>query len=615
MEVGRDLAERCHALGKLLPILDFVPGNVSPPPAPKHTTAASNKPKVPKPANLKKPSKPRTADDNIWADSIGNKKSRVTGQNRLDQPHDISSPQPIDNESGENTTMISSSPLDGSESFQATPYPQQSRKRKRKEESKVDNDHQLYSDSLLDYFIITGKAGKTNAHVPPPIPDHFEVNRPIDNQNHTALHWAASMGDLEMVRFFLEQGADRYSRNIRGETPLIRAVVFTNNFEKSTLPTMAKILHELLIDSDSFGGTIFHHAAALTLSDTKRKAARYYLDVLISTFSEVRSHEELLEFLTAQDQNGDTALHIVARNRAKKCIRALQGVGAASNIENHLGETADSILGNWLGYRTGLYPMESSSPVQPDSGMTNGYEATNGYTPVRTLPPSSRYAAQSAVSFSDSFANMLPDQSLKLSLAMENGMQDKHESLTDANRLFEHADYDHEQIRKEKALLLDQNIDGLNGSSDDDRLAEKEAQARTAAESRLEQIQHKTLHQRVRAQEQSLPPSAHHQDLTKSTSTSEAADHPAEITRKYRAALALADAQIRRRNNVASVVQAQATAGMSEKGETYKRLIGSTMGVPAQEIPILANELLEVVESAKSDYEGGASLLENGIAV
>jgi len=40
-------------LDKLRPIFDYVPGDVSPPQAPKHTTN-SNKPRIPKPANVKK---------------------------------------------------------------------------------------------------------------------------------------------------------------------------------------------------------------------------------------------------------------------------------------------------------------------------------------------------------------------------------------------------------------------------------------------------------------------------------------------------------------------------------------------------------------------------------
>jgi hypothetical protein len=45
---GRHLAERNGVLEKLLPIFDFIPGDRSPPPAPKHATAASNRPKAPR---------------------------------------------------------------------------------------------------------------------------------------------------------------------------------------------------------------------------------------------------------------------------------------------------------------------------------------------------------------------------------------------------------------------------------------------------------------------------------------------------------------------------------------------------------------------------------------
>lgn len=48
LEDGRGLAERNGVLDKMRPIFDYVPGDRSPPPAPKHATAASNKMKPPK---------------------------------------------------------------------------------------------------------------------------------------------------------------------------------------------------------------------------------------------------------------------------------------------------------------------------------------------------------------------------------------------------------------------------------------------------------------------------------------------------------------------------------------------------------------------------------------
>ena len=60
---GRHLAEKNGILDRLIKIFDYVPGDRSPPPAPKHATAASNKPKVnrqPVPPQPRKPPPPPT---------------------------------------------------------------------------------------------------------------------------------------------------------------------------------------------------------------------------------------------------------------------------------------------------------------------------------------------------------------------------------------------------------------------------------------------------------------------------------------------------------------------------------------------------------------------------
>jgi hypothetical protein len=48
LQDGRNLAERNGVLEKLLPILDYVAGDRSPPPAPKHATATSSRPRAPR---------------------------------------------------------------------------------------------------------------------------------------------------------------------------------------------------------------------------------------------------------------------------------------------------------------------------------------------------------------------------------------------------------------------------------------------------------------------------------------------------------------------------------------------------------------------------------------
>ncbi|GBB98024.1 hypothetical protein RclHR1_03120009 [Rhizophagus clarus] len=58
-ETGVDLAERYHVKELLQPIIEFQPTSESPPLAPKHITAASNKPRKPREPKEPKPIKPR----------------------------------------------------------------------------------------------------------------------------------------------------------------------------------------------------------------------------------------------------------------------------------------------------------------------------------------------------------------------------------------------------------------------------------------------------------------------------------------------------------------------------------------------------------------------------
>jgi hypothetical protein len=62
---GRVLAERNKVLDKLAPILDYIPGDRSPPPAPKHATASSNRPKVPRAAPV--PTRRNNGNDNVYS--------------------------------------------------------------------------------------------------------------------------------------------------------------------------------------------------------------------------------------------------------------------------------------------------------------------------------------------------------------------------------------------------------------------------------------------------------------------------------------------------------------------------------------------------------------------
>ena len=165
-------------------------------------------------------------------------------------------------ESIEQTTLESSSMMAEEDMVPMSQHSTHSRKRKRgiaemNVMSTTEQEHILYGDQLLDYFMTVGDAPEA-AKVQPPVPPvNFQVDRPIDDQGNTALHWAAAMGDLEIVQDLLRRGANTQAISVHEETPLVRAVLFTNNFEKKTMPSLVNLLQDNLTFRDWFGATIF----------------------------------------------------------------------------------------------------------------------------------------------------------------------------------------------------------------------------------------------------------------------------------------------------------------------------------------------------------------------
>lgn len=475
--------------------------------------------------------------------------------------------------------------MDEDDRYTGKQYDEPSRKRKRSLDA-LEQQHMLYADELLDYFMLSASDTPV-LHLPPPTPPQpFEVNRSIDDQGHTALHWAASMGDIEIVRFLIDRGATLSARNQRGETPLIRAVLFTNNYEKQTMPTIVQILVSTIREHDKHGGSILHHIAMTTNSLAKKRCARYYLDVVLNKMYELCTPQEFTRLVDLQDANGDTALHIVARHNAKKCIRSLQGRGVRGDLTNAKQETADRLI---QGQRANRQKFASSSPV-PDFAAANGHQLIT----ASKLGPASHYHSQSAKSFSQSFGEMAQDKSLQVTLAYESEVKQKDDDLEEGQRLVQNVDQQLHGIRSDIYRYLQEGVDSYDKEEEGHRLREEERRQIAESESLSEQIQHRELHNAVRSEEQALPPSAHRKPNGTLYN-----DH--ELEEQKNAAVKLAEQQSKRRRLTSDVVIAQGAAGMSGNGEILKRIVSNTCGIPSDDVSTLAPELLEEIQQSKMD--------------
>jgi hypothetical protein len=162
----------------------------------------------------------------------------------------------------------------------------------------------------------------------------------IDDHGHTALHWAAALARLPLVELLLSQapprGADVHAGNHAGETALQRAVLVTNAYEASAFPALLHLLGATLHTRDFRRRTILHHIALICALPKRAASARYYLACVLDHLTRVEGGR-YASLVDAQDEDGETALGIVARGGNGSMVRMLLEVGARKDIANQLG--------------------------------------------------------------------------------------------------------------------------------------------------------------------------------------------------------------------------------------------------------------------------------------
>ncbi|KAJ1668874.1 transcriptional regulator swi6 [Coemansia sp. RSA 1813] len=108
------------------------------------------------------------------------------------------------------------------------------------------------------------------------------VDLVIDDQGHTAVHWAAALARIQVLDLLLYRGADARLLNDEGESALVRAVQVTNNYENQTFPDLLELLHDTIPLTDKNNRTVLHHISLAAGIDSRERAARYYADCLLS---------------------------------------------------------------------------------------------------------------------------------------------------------------------------------------------------------------------------------------------------------------------------------------------------------------------------------------------
>ncbi|KAI3631176.1 hypothetical protein MIR68_010666 [Amoeboaphelidium protococcarum] len=204
------------------------------------------------------------------------------------------------------------------------------------------------------------------SHKVPPLltnpspPADMDADMIIDDQGHTAIHWASALARITALRMLIGNlGADVTRQNFNGESALVRAVLVTNCFESDCFGDLLATLGPRVIGlRDKKGRTVLHHIVLTAGIKGRAQAAKYYLDTLLQFMREPSAMlaptlpndssqtsaavspdfvyiESLIDI---QDKNGDTALNIASRLSNRNLVEMLiETCNADISLPNRCG--------------------------------------------------------------------------------------------------------------------------------------------------------------------------------------------------------------------------------------------------------------------------------------
>lgn len=247
-----------------------------------------------------------------------------------------------------------------------------------------------YGRKLLDYFMAPEDDEIPDYLIHPP--EGFDINHGIDDEGHTAFHWACSMGNCKIIVALLKAGASMYAKNLLGQTPLMRTVMFTNSYDLRTFSRIVDLLRDTVSLQDNDNRTILHHIAESTAPRSKLSSARYYTEILLAKLSETEPTKVVVEiFVNQKDAKGDTALHIAARNEAKKCVKVLQSYQASLTILNKAGASPQDFINAYEAARHKYHSRHQQQQalhhqLTPSQDITSHISSTYGGYPDHGFP-------------------------------------------------------------------------------------------------------------------------------------------------------------------------------------------------------------------------------------
>lgn len=362
----------------------------------------------------------------------------------------------VEDDTPDNLTVASASYMAEDDRFELSQTSNTQRKRKRNDGAERQQDltelhHAMYGDELLDYFLLS----KTEQPaIKPDPPANFQPNWPIDAEEHTALHWASAMGDVDVVKQLKRFNATSLVRNVRGETPFMRSVNFTNCYEKQTFPIIMNELFDTFDARDKAGCTVIHHAAVMKNGRVfSPSCSRYYLDNILNKLQETLDPSAFQQLLDVQDSEGNTALHLAAQRNARKCIRALLGRNASTDITNNEGTRAEDLIMELNATKKDRGPQRSSSPFAPDSQRHVAFRDALAMSDKTTRKATTTFQSAAANTVQSRISPLIMEKFQDLAKSYDEEWHEKDVAETEARRILSNTQTELNAARQQIAEL------------------------------------------------------------------------------------------------------------------------------------------------------------------
>ncbi|GMF02151.1 unnamed protein product [Ambrosiozyma monospora] len=272
--------------------------------------------------------------------------------------------------------------------------------------------------------------------------DGISIDAPIDDNGQNALHLAATLGRLTLVRDLVKRGSNRIRGDNDGQTALVRAVHATNCFENSCFDKLLDYMYPAITVLDHKGRTVLHHIAYTCGRKGRNDACKYYLETLLEWVvkrgpslpdnQSLSLTKFMQDVVNIPDRNGDTCLNIAAMVGNKHIIQQLLEVGADPNRANKAGvKPIDCGINLEV-------PNQSSSrisnAIQNAALMVNKNPGNNSFKDTNQSQNNNPSMANAHPTFGNSFNNNGREPS-GASISNNNGFPEKKSSLSILNSI------------------------------------------------------------------------------------------------------------------------------------------------------------------------------------